>query len=317
MQLFDMHCDTLYRAYTEKSTLFDDSFHISFNKAGNIHPYIQCLAVWIPDEYRGEAAWELFCGCVAKLREQLEGTDIRWCRSAEDIKEVARKKEHGIILTVESGAVLGGRIGRIQEIYDIGVRMMTLTWNGENELGDGIMVKENRGLTDFGRGAVREMERVGMIVAVSHAGEKLFSDVAEIAEKPFAASHSDMRAVTDHPRNLTDGQFRKLMSDGSLTGLNFCADFLRTKNSETDFPCVLQESGMYDIIRHTGYMLSLGGQKNIAMGADFDGADLPQDITGLEAMEKLYELFCKEFGKEITDDIFFGNAYRFFTENLS
>ena len=109
MQLFDMHCDTLYRAYTEKSTLFDDSFHISFNKAGNIHPYIQCFAVWIPDEYRGEAAWELFCGCVAKLREQIEGTDIRWCRSAEDIKEVARKKEHGIILTVESGAVLGGR----------------------------------------------------------------------------------------------------------------------------------------------------------------------------------------------------------------
>lgn len=313
MQLFDMHCDTLYRAYTEHSTLFNDSFHISFRKAADIRPYIQCLAVWIPDEYRGAAAWELFCGCVEKLKEQLKGTDIIWCRTADDLRRVKDEKGQGIILTAEGGAVLGGNLEKIAVMYDMGVRMMTLTWNGRNELGDGIMEKENRGLTPFGRAAVREMERVGMIVDVSHAGEALFWDVAAIAGKPFVASHSNIRAVTNHPRNLTDEQFYKLMKVGGLTGLNFCADFLDSKNSETPFPKILHQSGMYDIIKHTAYMLSLGGKDHIAMGADFDGAELPEDIRGIESMKVLYDLFAEHFGEDTADAVFFDNAFRFFS----
>ena len=309
MRLFDLHCDTLYRAYMEKSTLFNDSFHISFNKAKNIHPYIQCLAVWIPDEYREEDAWGLFCGCVEKLREQISGRNIIWCKTADDIIKTEQEKKQGIILTVESGAVIGGRLERISELYETGVRMMTLTWNGRNELGDGIMEESDGGLTDLGREAVKEMERVGMIVDISHAGEKMFYDVYEIAEKPFAASHSNVRAVTGHRRNLTDDQFRRLVEVGGLAGLNFCADFLETKNND-----VLHTSGMYDIIRHTEHMLALGGENTIAMGADFDGADIPADIKGIEIMEKLHELFVHEFGRDITDDVFFGNAYRFFTK---
>lgn len=316
MQLFDMHCDTLYRAYTENSTLFNDSFHISFNKVRNIKPYIQCLAVWIPDEYRGQAAWELFCGCVGKLEEQIGLADIVWCKTADDIKRVSNEKKQGIILTVEGGAVLGGHLDKIQTLHDMGVRMMTLTWNGKNELGDGIMEETDCGLTDFGRDAVKEMERAGIIVDISHAGEKLFWDVAAIAEKPFAASHSNIRSITDHRRNLTDEQFRKIIDIGSLTGLNFCADFLKTKNCKTQDTKILHHSGMYDIIRHTEYMLSLGGEKNIAFGADFDGADIPEDITGIESMEMLYRLFSEHFGQSITDAVFFGNAYRFFTENV-
>ena len=79
MKLFDLHCDTLYRAYMEKSTLFNDEFHISLNKSGYMEKYIQCMAVWIPDEYRGENAEKLFNGCVSKLHEQLKGTDIIQC----------------------------------------------------------------------------------------------------------------------------------------------------------------------------------------------------------------------------------------------
>lgn len=316
MKLFDMHCDTLYRAYTENSTLFNDNFNISFGKTGNIHPYIQCLAVWIPDEYRGQAAWDLFVGCVGKLREQLDGTNIVWCKTSEDICTVKEKNAQGIILTVEGGAVLGGQLEKIQQLHDMGVRMMTLTWNGRNELGDGIMEETDCGLTDFGRTAVKEMERVGIIADVSHAGEKMFWDVAEIAEKPFAASHSNIRTVTNHKRNLTDEQFCKLMAIGSLTGLNFCADFLDSKNSQTPFPKILHQSGMYDIIRHAEYMLSLGGEYNVAMGADFDGADLPGDISGIESMGMLYDMFAEHFGKSTADAIFFGNAYRFFIENV-
>ena len=163
MRLFDLHCDTLYRAFTEQSTLFNDEFHISFNKSSGISPYIQCLAIWIPDEYRGKDAVALFDGCAAKLKEQLEASSIVWCRSADDIEFVSKNHRQGIILTVESGAALAGDLHRITELYDIGVRMMTLTWNGSNELGDGIGITENGGLSEFGRMAVHEMEKTGKV----------------------------------------------------------------------------------------------------------------------------------------------------------
>lgn len=185
MKLFDLHCDTLYRAYTEKSTLFNDSFHISFNKAKGINPYIQCFAVWIPDEYRGDAALDLFKGCVKKLDEQLAGTDIIRCRTNDDIKDVSAKGKTGAVLTVEGGAVLAGRLENIELLKKEGVRMMTLTWNGKNELGDGVGVENAGGLNDFGRKVVCEMERQGIIVDISHAGERMFYDVAEIAKSPL------------------------------------------------------------------------------------------------------------------------------------
>ena len=287
MELFDMHCDTLYRAYTEKSTLFDDSFHISFDKTEGISPYIQCLAVWIPDEYRGEDAWRLFCGCVDKLYEQLEGTDIVFCKTAEDICRVRENGGRGIILTVEGGAVLGGDIKKVQTLYDMGVRIMTLTWNGANELGDGIMEPEDRGLTGFGRAVVREMERVGIIVDLSHAGEKLFHDTAE--------------------------------KNNSITGLNFCRDFLDCTPCEKEFTAkeILHSGGMCAIISHAKYMCSLGGEKNIAMGADFDGADIPADIDGISSMPDLYEMFSRHFPEQTVRDIFFENAFRFFEKNLT
>ena len=308
MQLFDLHCDTLYRAYTEKSTLFNDSFHISFNKTGEISPYIQCLAVWITDEYRGENAEKFFLGCVNKLEEQLKGTDIKWCKNGEDIRNVQSKKQKGIILTVESGAVLGGKIENISMLKKYGVKMMTLTWNGRNELGDGVGVENGGGLSAFGKQAVKEMEKNNIVVDVSHASEKLFYDVAEIAEKPFCASHSDSKTITPHKRNLTNEQFEIIKNSGGLVGLNFCRDFLNKRATNAE---------MYDIIRHAEHFLSLGGEKTLAIGGDFDGADIPYDINGIETMPKLYELFLKQnYSQSLVDDIFFNNAADFFAKQV-
>lgn len=306
MQLFDLHCDTLYRAYTEKSTLFNDSFHISFNKTGGISPYIQCLAVWIPDEYRNENAERLFLGCVNKLEEQLKGTEIKWCKNGDDIREVQSENKKGIILTVESGAVLSGKIENISMLKKYGVKMMTLTWNGKNELGDGVGVENSGGLTDFGKKAVREMEKNNIIVDISHASEKLFYDVAEIAGKPFCASHSDSKKITPHKRNLTDEQFEIIKNSGGLVGLNFCRDFLNKRATNAE---------MYDIIRHAEHFLSLGGEKTLAIGGDFDGADIPHDMNGIDSMPRLYELFLKQnYNQSLVDDIFFNNAAEFFSK---
>ena len=307
MKLFDLHCDTLYRAYTENSTLFNDEFHISFHKTKNIQPYIQCLAVWIPDEYRGENAVRLFHSCVGTLKNQIAGTNIVWCKNFADMENV---KEHqsGVILTVESGAALGGDIKNIKRFAEIGVKMMTLTWNGTNELGDGVGVTENnQGLSRFGRECVRELEQNHIIVDISHASEKMFYDVAAISKKPFVASHSNVKAVCDHPRNLTNEQFEIIKQKGGIVGMNFCRDFLN-KN--------LTNAKMYDIIRIVEHFLSLGGEKTVALGGDFGGADIPSDMTGLESMSELYELFLKNYSENIVNDIFFNNAYHFFKQNI-
>ncbi len=305
MKLFDLHCDTLYRAYTENGHLLHNNFHISFDKADGLAPYIQCMAVWIPDEYRGKDAERLFDGCVHTMKTQLADTAIRWCKSKQDIELAVRQNQKAVILTAESGAVLNGKLENIPKLADIGVRMMTLTWNGTNELGDGVGVEENnRGLSEFGRQCIGEMEKHHIIVDVSHASEKIFDEVAQIAQKPFVASHSDAKEICYHRRNLTDHQFAVIQQKGGIVGMNFCRDFLHKDKTKAK---------MYDIIRHIEHFLSLGGEKVIAMGGDFDGADIPSDMKGLPSMLELYELLLRHnYSEQLLEDIFFYNAYRFF-----
>lgn len=307
MKLFDLHCDTLYRAYTENGSLFDDRFHISFRKSGGISPYIQCLAVWIPDEYRNASAMKLFEVCTGLLRRELQNSELVFCRTAEDLQAVSDNQRTGVVLTVEGGAVLGGQLENLRVLREAGVQMMTLTWNGANELGDGVGVENAKGLTAFGRQVVREMERLHMIVDVSHASEGLFRDVAEISTRPFVASHSDAKSICDHRRNLTDQQFCEIRDRGGLVGLNFCVDFLNKYATNAK---------MCDIIKNAEHFLSLGGEKILAMGGDFDGADIPADMRGIDSMPALYEMFLRHYSEELVEDIFFGNAIRFFQRNM-
>ena len=305
MRLFDLHCDTLYRAFTENGSFNDDRFHISYNKVQEIDPYIQCMAVWIPDEYRGDAAKKLFSGCLAKFREELAKNNIRQCRTSEDITALSKNGGRGVILTVEGGAVLAGELENISRLKEAGVRMLTLTWNGRNELGDGVGVENAGGLTDFGRAAVKELENSDIVIDVSHASERLFYEVAELAERPFAASHSDAKSVTPHKRNLTDEQFCIIRQKGGIVGLNFCRDFLNKQATNAK---------MCDIIRNAEHFLSLGGEKTLAIGGDFDGADIPVDMSGINSMPELYEMFLHHnYNEELLRGIFFNNASEFFS----
>ena len=148
------------------------------------------------------------------------------------------------------------------------------------------------------------MEELGIVVDVSHLSEKGFRDVARLARRPFVATHSDSKSVQDHPRNLTDDQFREIVRGGGLVGLNLYAPFVGGKG------------GVSDLLRHAERFLSLGGEKALAVGADFDGCELRAEIRGVGDMDRLYGAMCGRFGKRTADDVFFNNAFRFFTENL-
>jgi len=303
MKLFDLHCDTLYRAFFENGGLFNNDFHISFDRIDSIEPYIQCMAIWVPDEFRNKNAIQLFENCRKKLNDELKDTNIKIIYSQDDIIEIESKKGKGVVLTVEGGAVLGGKLENVDHLAKCGVKIMTLTWNGNCELGDGIGVEGAKGLTDFGKSVVAKMEQNGIIVDVSHSSVPMFYDVAELSTRPFCATHSNSKQICPHRRNLTDEQFSIIRDKGGIVGLNLSRGFLR---EDEDKACML------DVLRHAEHFLSLGGEKTLAIGTDFDGTDIPIDMTGIESMNKHYELFLKHnYNEKLLEDIFFNNARNF------
>lgn len=303
MKLFDLHCDTLYRAFFENGGLFNNDFHISFDRIDSIEPYIQCMAIWVPDEFRNKNAIQLFENCRKKLNDELKDTNIKIIYSQDDIIEIESKKGKGVVLTVEGGAVLGGKLENVDHLAKCGVKIMTLTWNGNCELGDGIGVEGAKGLTDFGKSVVAKMEQNSIVVDVSHSSVPMFYDVAELSTRPFCATHSNSKQICPHRRNLTDEQFSIIKDKGGIVGLNLSRGFLR---EDEDKACML------DVLRHAEHFLSLGGEKTLAIGTDFDGTDIPIDMTGIESMNKLYELFLKHnYNEKLLEDIFFNNARNF------
>ena len=261
------------------------------------------MAIWVPDEFRNKNAIQLFENCRKKLNDELKDTNIKIIYSQDDIIEIESKKGKGVVLTVEGGAVLGGKLENVDHLAKCGVKIMTLTWNGNCELGDGIGVEGAKGLTNFGKSVVAKMEQNSIVVDVSHSSVPMFYDVAELSTKPFCATHSNSKQICPHRRNLTDEQFSIIRDKGGIVGLNLSRGFLR---EDEDKACML------DVLRHAEHFLSLGGEKTLAIGTDFDGTDIPIDMTGIESMNKLYELFLKHnYNEKLLEDIFFNNARNF------
>lgn len=297
MHVFDLHCDTLYKALTKGESLLDNNYDISLKKGLAFEKWVQCMAIWIPDDVRGDKAFEMVESAYRLLNEQ--SSNNTFIIAEEEFAD----NQPNFILTVEGGAALAGELDNILRLKKMGVRMLTLTWNGTNELGDGIGVKNGKGLTIFGKEAVKELEKNSIIIDVSHASEKMFYDVAEISSKPFVASHSNSQKICANKRNLSDEQFAVIAKRGGLVGLNFCTDFLNDKTSAT----------AYDVLKHTEYFLSLGGEDVLALGTDYDGAVVPNDLKGIEKLSCLYDVFLREnYKEELIQKIFYNNAYNFF-----
>lgn len=302
MKLFDLHCDTLVECLRTGQSLWKNSCQLDVSRGLRYSPWIQCFAVWISDEARGAEATGIFDRAFSLLQRELQSRpEMKLVTSGKDLQAV-KPGQCGVLLTVESGAAAAGSLEQLRRLYRCGVRMMTLTWNGENEIGGGILSARPSGLTAFGKAAVAEMERLSMVIDLSHASERLFYSVAEVASGPLAASHSNARAVCGHPRNLTDEQFRLICDRGGIVGLNLAPEFLSSGKAVGE-----------DVLRHAEHFLSLGGESALAIGSDFDGTSLPEGICGIESMEELAEIFLRHnYPEALVMQIFFENAYKFF-----
>lgn len=298
MQVFDLHCDTLYKTTTENNSIVANNYHLSYEKLLKYSEYTQVVAIWIPDEYRGNNAIKLVNDCYKNLLNSLQQ-----CKEFYLVNNFNQLNNgHNVILAIEGGSALAGDINNVKLLKDMGVRFLTLTWNGANEIGDGIRSENPKGLTAFGRELIPELEKNNIIIDVSHASDQLFWQTAQIAKRPFVATHSNSRTICSNLRNLTDDQFKHICKIGGIVGLNFYKYFI-TDSGVANFS---------DLEKHLEHFLSLNGEDTVALGSDFDGADMPDCIIGVESMETLYNyLLSRNYNENLLRKLFYQNAYNF------
>lgn len=301
MRFFDLHCDTATETLRKETSLYNDSWHISLDylpEAG-IKSYVQCFAVFVPNEFDADGAADLLRRTAAHLRSaEREGVfRVHW--EGLPAEDACIPGGCDGILTVESARMLE-KPQYIDLLAEHNVRIASLCWNGDNPLAGG--VRSSGRLTAAGKRAVGLLEERGIVLDVSHLNDESFWDVAALARRPFIATHSDARALCRHPRNLTDDQFKAIRDGGGIVGLNFCNEFLAGGGSDPSLD---------DICRHAEHFLSLDGEKTVAFGCDMDGADIPSAVGDLRGIQKLFAVMRERFGAELCDDLFFGNAHRF------
>lgn len=307
MNYFDLHCDTLYEATVRPCSLLRNDLQLSVERGNELDLWVQCFALWVPDDCRGYAAISLFQRAYQTLQRniQLSKGALVQCRTYDQVQTVKEEKHvcHAV-LTVEGGAVLGGKLDTLDLLQKCGVKALTLTWNGSCEMGDGQEVKQAKGLTPFGKRALEKMEQLEIVADVSHASDALFYDVASRSAKPFIATHSNARAVCPHKRNLTDEQFLTICHSGGVVGLNFYPPFLEASG----------KANLSSLRKHLEHFLELGGEDHLCIGSDFDGAQMFQGMEGVESIPFLYEqLLQAHYEESLLHKLFFENAWRFFS----
>ena len=279
---FDAHCDTLSRCAAEGWSLWENPGHLDLRRLGAYRPANQVFALYLDSETVPPS--DRFAALKAQAavlgREQAAG---RWGES---------------LLSLEGAELLNCDEALLPVARDWGVRWVNLTWNHPNALSGSCRTGE--GLTAKGRSFARRCWALGMGTDVSHLSDRGFWDLLEMREGPILASHSNCRALCGHPRNLTDEMARALIEAGGFLGLNFCVHFLGERPT------------VDTVIAHLEHLLELGGEDHVGLGGDFDGADVPEDLSGVQDLPKLWEaLYRRNYSECLIQKIAYQNLSRF------
>ena len=297
MFICDCHCDTLTELYNKNASLYENEQHFDIKRQIALGGGLQFCAIYVPTEvfrYQGGLRYTLclldkYNQEIKKLHEN--GIDVLQVRTAEDAGNVLKHKA-ATLLAIEEGGAIDGSLEALRCLYELGVRAMTLTWSNRNDIADGINEEATgSGLTLFGKQVVAEMNRLGMLVDVSHISTAGFWSVIETSTKPIIATHSNAKSLCSHPRNLNDEQIKALAQNGGLAGITFAGQFL-----EEDWRNACIES----VYKHIDYMLNLiGNDDHIGFGSDFDGiSHPPYNIQGVQDYKPLIEYLSRYYSDE-------------------
>lgn len=325
--IFDLHCDTIWKISEAKRKGEEIRLHKSYlqideEKLIKGNYFAQCFAIYIPNQYP-----DPFQRCLHDV--EIYNDQIQQSRvlapvyDYSDFEKNAKSGKISAVLTMEDGCPIGENFDNLYALYHKGVRMICLLHNLVNPIGnpnfgryfadgspDTTIANEATGLTDFGRELVKEMNKLGIVIDVSHLSDKGFYDVAELTEKPIVASHSNARSICAHVRNLTDDMLYKLAENGGVTGINYANRFMHDNETlgKHTLECALQ---------HIRYIKKKIGIDHIALGSDFDGIDPDIEISDASKISLMIAALEKDgFSSEDIEKITYKNALRVFKENM-
>ena len=265
----DSHCDT--------PMFFDQDIHfeqrdpkilVDLHKMTEGHLDASIMVAYLPQGVRDE---ETFRAVTAKTNELLDGIEriassnskyIGVARTPDELYQLKREGRKALMMGIENGYAIGRDLSLVEKFRQRGVVYMTLCHNGDNDICDSARGEaEHGGLSDFGREVVAEMNRVGMMVDLSHAAESSFWEALKVSQTPIVCSHSSCRALCDHPRNLTDEQMKALAEAGGVMQVTIYEGFLRRDGQAT----------IEDVVRHINHAVDVMGIEHVGIGTDFDG----------------------------------------------
>lgn len=308
MRIIDMHCDTLIEGWRKpERSFYDGDTSINLKLLKENGSLLQFFAMYLSrNEMKTMDSYDILKGIYGYYQTQMEKYSdiIKPVYSAQDVLENEKKGLLSSLLTVEDGVFIDGKIERVQEVYDMGVRLITLMWNFENSVGFPCSDDPEahlKGLKPFGIEVVEKMNELGIIIDVSHMSEGGFYDVARYSKKPFVASHSCARALCNHRRNLTDDQLKTLGNAGGIAGVNFECSFLKEGSN-----CATYDQ----IIEHLLYMKDKAGIDAVGFGSDFDGIEDNGELVNYSGFKTLLERMEGKFTYDEIDKICRENALR-------
>lgn len=315
----DTHCDTLLRVLGRRSYRASESpyrlrdrhseGHIDLPRLKDGGVDVQFFAAYIEPFYKPDRslkrAMQIFDAFFTELEDNKDQMLQATC-----VADIMAAKEQGkvaAVLAIEGGEALEGDLGVLRVFHRLGVRSIGLTWNERNDIADGVGdCRSQGGLSVFGAALIKEMNRLGILVDVSHLSDPGFWDVIELSQQPIIASHSNARAICNHRRNLNDDQIKALAQNGGVMGMNFSASFVKEGGDAT----------LDDLLDHIDHIVQLVGPKHVGLGSDFDGISAtPQGLTDVSTMPLITEgLVQRGYSEEHIRLILGGNYMRVFQQ---
>jgi len=271
--------------------------------------YIQLAAFFTYPEHSDEEGWEVFLAALDNFKKQCAKYGVQIIKTTEELAEFDKSEEKfAVILAVEDSRILSGKLERVAELYDLGIRVATLLWGGSTCIGGSHDTDD--GLTEFGKAAVREMVAVGIIPDISHASFKSTDEIMDICEEMGVspvATHMNSYTERAHTRNLTNERYIRLTKLGGVAGISLCPPHLTDAHDK---------SSSNDVLRHILQYRSLH-RDGVGFGCDYDGTMPPGDLSDISKLPKIAPMLkTNELTDEEISRIYYGNVFNFMTNNL-
>jgi membrane dipeptidase len=334
--VLDTHDDTTQRFFSKDFSLgkrnSDGHIDIPRMREGGMNAIF--FSIWIDGRVMGPPAVQKALDQIDAVHENVRqfSNDLAFCRTAADVRRAHQQGKIAALMGVEGGHMIGNDIRMVRIFADLGVRYMTLSHFYNDEWADSSTDKPaHNGLTDYGKDIVREMNRQGIMVDISHVSDKTFYDALEVSKAPLIASHSSCRAICDHPRDMSDDMIKALAAKGGVIQINYEMAFIDqaykeaydretggvvqhisdlTKDCNNDEECIAREMlklrqkltaegklphvSWEKIVEHIDHAVKLAGADHVGFGSDFDGADMPEGMEDCSKLPKITEALLRK-----------------------